>query len=106
MCLITTKKVYAEKEDAIKAFLEAEKKSVDFMNSNPDEAIKICADSIGTDEASVKAQFDIANFKVDMSDQMISTLLKACKGKEVDITEDQLKAQMPLIDWLSNTLNK
>ncbi len=106
MCLITTKDVYAEKEDAIKAFLESEKKSVDFMNSNADEAIKICADSIGTDEDSVKAQFGIANFKVDMSDQMIKTLQKACKGKEVEITEDQLKAQMPLIEWLNGTLNK
>ena len=105
-CLITTKKVFAEKEDSIKAFLEAEKKSVDFMNSNADEAIKICAESIGTDEAGVKAQFDIANFKVDMSDQMIATLQKACKGKEVEITEDQLKAQMPLIEWLNGTLNK
>ena len=43
MCLITTKSVYAEKEGAIKAFLESEKKSVDFMNSNANEAIKICA---------------------------------------------------------------
>ena len=106
MCLITTKSVYAEKEAAIKAFLESEKKSVDFMNSNADKAIKICAEGIGTDEESVKAQFDIANFKVDMSDQMISTLQKACKGKEVEITEDQLKQQMPLIEWLNGTLNK
>ena len=106
MCLITTKEVYAEKEASIKAFLEAEKKSVDFMNSKPEEAIKICADGIGTDEASVKAQFDIANFKVDMSDKMVSVLQKACKGKEVDITEEQLKTQMPLIDWLNGTLNK
>ena len=106
MCLITTKDVFAEKEDSIKAFLEAEKESVDFMNGNADEAIKICADSIGTDVDSVKAQFDIANFKVDMSDQMISVLQKACKGKEVEITEDQLKAQMPLIEWLNGTLNK
>ena len=106
MCLITTKDVYAEKEDAIKAFLESEKASVDFMNSNAAEAIKICADSIGTDEDSVKAAFDIANFKVDLSDQMISTIAKACKGKEVEISEDQLKAQMPLIEWLAGTLNK
>ena len=106
MCLITTKEVYAEKEDAIKEFLEAEKMACDFMNDSADEAIKICADSIGTDEESVKAQFDIANFKVDLSDQMVSTLAKACKGKEVDITEDQLKEQMPLIGWLSDTLNK
>ena len=106
MCLITTKKVFDEKEDSIKAFLEAEKKAVDFMNSNTDEAIKICSEAIGTDEANEKAEFDIANFKVDMSDKMISTLQKACKGKEVEITEDQLKAQMPLIDWLNGTLNK
>ena len=37
---------------------------------------------------------------------MIKTLQKACKGKEVEITEDQLKAQMPLIEWLNGTLNK
>ncbi len=105
-CLITTKDVYAQKEASIKAFLEAEKKATDFMNAKPEEAIKICANSIGTDEASVKAQFDIANFKVDMSDKMISTIQKACKSKGADLTEDQLKAQMPLIDWLNGTLNK
>ncbi len=105
-CLITTKEIYQQKEASIKAFLEAEKKSVDFMNANPDQAIKICAESEGTEEANVKAAFDVANFKIDMSDQMVNTLVKACKKKEFDITADQLKKQMPLIDWLANDLNK
>ena len=43
-------------------------------------------------EALLAGQSDIANFKIDLSDKMISTLQKACKGKEVEITEDQLKA--------------
>ena len=105
-CLITTKTIYEQKEDSIKAFLEAEKKSVDFMNSNANDAMQICADSIGTDLASQQATWDIANFKVDMSDQMISAIKATCTKKSVEITDDQLKAQMPLIDWLTNTLNK
>ena len=106
MLLITTKEIYAEKEDSIKAFLEADKKATDFMNENPDEAITICAESMGVDEANVKAIFDQAAFQTNLTDQMVSTLAKACKSKEVEITEDELKAQMPLFDWLNNELNK
>lgn len=105
-CLITTKQIYEEKEESIKAFLEAEKEAVDYMNSNVDDAIKICASSIGTDEESVKAAFDIADFKITMSDQMIDTIFKTCEKKEADITKDQLIEQMPLIDWMDGTLNK
>ena len=76
------------------------------MNSNVDDAIKICASSIGTDEESVKAAFDIADFKITMSDQMIDTIFKTCEKKEADITKDQLIEQMPLIDWMDGTLNK
>lgn len=99
-CLITTKEIYAEKEDSIKAFLEADKLAVEFMNANPDEAVQICADSEGASVDSVQAAFDIADFKIDMSDQMVKTILSACKKKGADITEDQLRSQMPLIDWL------
>lgn len=104
--LITTKEIYAEKEESIKAFLQAEKAACDFMNESPEEAIKICAESIGTDEASVKAAFDLADFKVTLSDQMITTLQKTCEKKEAAVTEDQLKAQMPLLDWMATELNK
>lgn len=99
-CLITTKEIYAEKEDSIKAFLEADQLACDFMNDNIDEAIKICADSEGASEDSVKAAFDIADFKITLSDQMVKTILKTCEKKGADITEDQLREQMPLIDWL------
>lgn len=105
-CLITTKEIYEQKEDSIKAFLEAEKMAVDFMNEKPDEAIKICAESIGTDEASVAAAFAIADFKVTLSDQMIQTLHSACVKKGADVTVEQLEAQMPLIEWMDSELNK
>lgn len=100
-CLITTKKIFAEKEDSIKAFLKADQKACEFMNSHPDEAIKICAESEGTDENSVKAAFDIADFNVALSDQMIDTIQKTCKKKEAEISVGQLKEQMPLLDWLN-----
>ena len=104
--LITTKEVYEQKEASIKAFLQAEKKSVDFMNSNADEAMKICADSIGTDLDAQKATWDIANFRVDMSDQKIAALKATCAKKGLEITEEQLKAQAPLAQWCKDTLNK
>ena len=99
-CLITTKSVFAEKEDSIKAFLEADQKACDFMNSNPEEAVQICADSEGAEVASVQAAFDIADFKVQLSDQMIDTILQTCTKKDADIDRAQLESQMPLLDWL------
>lgn len=104
-CLITTKDVYAEKEASIKAFLEAEAKTVAFMNEQPDAAMKICADSIGTDMDSVKAAFDIADFKIGMTSQMFDTLQKTCAKKGVEITVDQLKEQTPLLTWMEATLS-
>ena len=105
-CLITTKEIYEQKEASIKAFLEAEKLAVDFMNENPEEATAICAESIGADEASVKAAFDIANFKVCLDEQRINVLQKVCVKKGADITVEELTAQMPLIDWMDTELNK
>ncbi len=101
-CLITTKSVFAEKEDSIKAFLIADQKACDFMNAQPEEAVKICADSEGASIESVQAAFDIADFKVQLSDQMMKTILQTCEKKGAEITEEQLRAQMPLIDWLKD----
>ena len=101
-CLITTKEVYAEKEDAIKAFLEAEKKTVEFMNANSEETIQICADSIGCDLESAESAYEISDFKIGMDDRMVSTLLKTCEKKGVEVDEAQLTGQMPLIDWLAD----
>ncbi len=103
-CLITTKKVFDEKEDSLKAFLQADQKACAFMNENPEEAVKICADSEGVDMANVQAAFDIADFGVALSDQMIDTILKTCEKKGAEITKDQLMAQMPLADWLNDGL--
>lgn len=99
-CLITTKEVYEQKETSIKAFLKANQLTCDFMNENPEEAIKICAESMGADESTVAAAFDIANFGVALNDLEVQTILKTCEKKGADITEEQLLAQMPLKDWL------
>ena len=98
---ITTKETYAEKEDSIKAWLKADQATIDWMNANQDEAIKILAESMGQTEEEAGATFETANFKIDLSDQMVTTLAKACEKKEVTITEDELKAQMPLYDWIA-----
>ncbi len=99
--LITTKKVYEEKQDSIKALLAALQKTADFMTANSDEAIKICAESIGTDEANVKAAFEVANFGVALNDDMVTTLGKVCAKNGAELTNDELKAHMPLYDWIN-----
>lgn len=106
MCLITTKDIYEAKEASIKAFLEADKQATDFMNENPEEAITICAEAMGVEEGKVKAIFDKAAFQTNLTDQMIKTINKTCASKGAEMTEDELKAQMPLLDWLNNELNK
>lgn len=103
-CLITTKEVFAEKEESIKAFFEAEAKTLSFMNENSDEAIRICADSIGADVESVRAAFDIADFKLGMTSQMLDTLQKTCAKKGVGVTVEQLEEQAPLLTWLETSL--
>lgn len=101
---ITTKEVYAEKEDSIKAWLKADQATIDWMNANQDEAIKILAESMGNTEEEAGATFETADFNIALSDQMVKTLQKACEKKEVEITEDQLKEQMPLYDWIAGGL--
>lgn len=103
-CLITTKEVFAGKEESIKAFLETEAKTLSFMNENSDEAIRICADSIGVDVESVRAAFDIADFKLGMTSQMLDTLQKTCVKKGVGVTVEQLEEQAPLLTWLETSL--
>ena len=99
--LITTKEKFAEKEASMKAFIEAEKVATNFLNNNSAEAIKICADSIGTKEENVKATFDLDTFSMDLGDENVKIIKKALKGKEVELTDEQLAAQMPLRDWLN-----
>ena len=99
-CYITTKEIFEKKQDSIKAYLKASQKACDFMNQNPDEAIQICADSIGTSTENVKSSFDIADFKVALSDKMIDCFLSTCKKKDVSIDQAQLVSQMPLKDWI------
>lgn len=99
-CYITTKKIYEEKQDSIKAYLKASQKACDFMNQNPDKAMEICADSIGASMETVKSSFEIADFGVALNDKMIDCFLSTCKKKDVNIDKSQLVSQMPLKSWL------
>lgn len=102
--LLTTKKVYEEKQDSIKALLAALQTTAAFMNDNPEQAIEICAQSIGTDEANVKAAFASAHFGVALNDDMIATLEKVCAKNGADLTSEDLKALMPLYDWVNGAM--
>ena len=99
---ITTRDVYEAKEDSIKAYYRAIQQACDFMNGSEEEAVQIVADSIGSSVEDAQAAFDIADFNVALSDQMIDTLLSTCEKKGVEITRDELIAQMPLYDWITN----
>ncbi len=105
---ITTKEVYAEKEDSIKEFIGALKRATDYMadDANVGKCVTICADAMGASEDTVQAAFDTADWNTTMSDRMIESIQKAAKKKGYDTTIEDVRAACPLIDWLDNDLNK
>lgn len=105
-CYITTKEIFAEKEDSIKAFIEGLKATTDYLSdeANTDAAIDACAESMGADRETVVAAFKVADWKTTMSDTMITSITKAAAKNYPEVTEETVRACCPLIDWL-NELN-
>lgn len=103
-CYITTKKVFEEKEDSIKAFIEDLKRTTDYLSdeANTDAAIDACAESMGADRATVVAAFKVAEWKTTLSDTMITSITKAAAKNYPDVTEETVRACCPLIDWLDD----
>lgn len=101
-CYITTKAIYEEKEDSIKAFIEDLKLATDLMSeeSNQDVCIDACAESMGADRETVEAAFELADWNTTMSDTMIASITKAAAKSYPDVTEDDVRACCPLVDWL------
>lgn len=101
-CYITTKAIYEEKEDSIKAFIEDLKRTTDFMSeeANQDVCIDACAESMGADRETVVAAFKLADWGTTMSDTMVASITKAAAKSYPDVTEDYVRACCPLIDWL------
>lgn len=101
-CYITTKDIYAQKEDAIKAFIEDLKATTDYLSdeANAEAAIDACAEAMGAERETVVAAFDVADWKTTMSDTMIQSITKAAAKSYPDVTEDEVRACCPLIDWL------
>lgn len=105
-CYITTKTIFEEKEDSIKAFIEDLRATTDYLSdeANADAAIDACAESMGADRETVVAAFKVADWKTTMSDTMIKSIAKAAAKNYPDVTEEEVRACCPLIDWL-NELN-
>lgn len=105
-CYITTKEIFEEKEDSIKAFIEGLKATTDYLSdeANTDAAIDACAESMGADRETVVAAFKVADWKTTMSDTMITSIAKAAAKNYPEVTEETVRACCPLIDWL-NELN-
>lgn len=101
-CYITTKQVFEEKEDSIKAFIEGLKQTTDFLSdeANADTAIDACAEAMGADRETVVAAFKVADWKTTMSDTMIQSIAKAAAKNYPEVTEETVRACCPLIDWL------
>lgn len=101
-CYITTKQVFEEKEDSIKAFIEGLKETTDYLSdeANADEAIDACAEAMGADRETVVAAFKVADWKTTMSDTMIESIAKAAAKTYPDVTEETVRNCCPLIDWL------
>ncbi len=103
---ITTKEVYEKKEASLKEFVKALDQATDYMadSANEAECVKICADSMGASEDTVRAAFSVADWKTGMTDTMLDSLAKAVKKKGYEMTPDQIKAACPLIPWMDAEL--
>lgn len=101
-CYITTKEIFDEKEDSIKAFIEDLKRTTDYLSdeANTEAAIDACAESMGADRETVVAAFNVADWKTTMSDTMIQSITKAAAKNYPDVTEETVRACCPLIEWL------
>lgn len=101
-CYITTKRIFEEKEDSIKAFVEDLKRTTDYMSdaNNEAAAIELCASAMGADAATVEAAFKVADWKTTLSNTMLESIQKAGKKSYPDMTVDDVRACCPLIDWL------
>lgn len=106
-CYITTKDVYAAKEESIKEFMKALSKTTEYMadSANQDECITLCAESMGADEETVRAAFGLADWNTAFTDTMVESIYKAAskKGYE-DVTKEVIVAANPLADWMRSEL--
>ena len=90
---ITTKAVYEEKKGLIEKFIKGLDLASKWMadSANKDECVRICANIIGGADAenTVKAAYEISEWKVAWSDKMANTLYKTCQKKGfTTITEE------------------
>lgn len=99
---ITTKSIFEEKEDSIKAFIQDLKRTTDYMSeeANQDEAVQLCAESMGADTETVLAAFKVADWNTTLSDTMIESIQKAAAKNYPDVTIEEVRDCCPLVDWL------
>jgi len=100
--LVTTKAMYENKTEQMKAFVAAIKKSTDFMNANRTEAIGICASSIGWSEAAQAASFAGSTPKVAFNDTVVDIMYSVSEGKKFDatVTREMISASCPLKEYI------
>ena len=102
-CYITTKAIYEQKKDLIEKFIKGLDLASKYMADpkNTDECVDICTKVIGTDKETVKAAFDIANWKVAWSDTMVNTLFKTCEKKGYSVTEETCRDKCLFRDYIA-----
>lgn len=100
--LVTTKAMYESKTEQMKAFVAAMRKSTDFMNENKDEAIGICASSIGWSEAAQAASFAGSSPKVAFNDTVVDIMYSVSEGKKFNdtVTREMISASCPLKEYI------
>ena len=100
--LVTTKDMYENKTEQMKAFVAAMKKSTDYMNGNMKECIGICADRIGWSEAAQAASFAGSTPKVAFNDTVVDIMygVSVGKGFNATVTKDMIAASCPLKEYI------
>lgn len=103
---ITTQEIYQAKEASIKAFVAALDATTTYMadEANEAECVTICASTMGADEATVQAAFNVADWNTAMTEKMLESVFEASQKKGHDTTYDEIMAACPLIEWMETEL--
>ena len=99
--ILTTKEIYEEKKEMMKAFVTALYETTKYINANQEECIKICSDRIGNSVAAETLAFEGTTFKVSYDDIIIDTLI-AARGTFDQITKEFLISVCPLKTYLDS----
>lgn len=74
VCTAASRKFADDNPEIIKTFLDTQKNLVEYMNTEPEEALEITAESLDMDKEAVREMFGLYDFSTEITEEDISRL--------------------------------